>query len=40
MKAFLAAIIIGAGLAVGAWFVLNGMGFSSADVYSTENVRL
>jgi len=40
MKAFLAAIIVGAGLSVGAWFVLNGMGFSSADVYSTANVRL
>lgn len=40
MKAFMMAMIVGAGLSVGAWFVLNGLGFSSADVYSTSNVRL
>ncbi|WP_264759449.1 hypothetical protein [Thermohalobaculum sediminis] len=40
MKAFVAALIVGAGLSVAAWFVLNGLGFTSADVFSTENVRL
>lgn len=40
MKAFLAAVIVGAGLSVAAWYALNGLGFTSAEVYSTENVRL
>lgn len=40
MKAFLTAVIIGAGLSVAAWFVLHELGLSSANVYSTENVRL
>lgn len=40
MKAMLigfAAMIL---LAVGAWYTLNELGFSSADVHSGANVRL
>lgn len=40
MKAMLcgfAAIIV---IGVGAWFVLESMGFSSQQVYSSPNVRL
>jgi len=40
MKAFLAAMVIMAAIAVGADLYLETLGFSSATVYSTENVRL
>ena len=40
MRAFLAALLIMAVIAVGADLYLDTIGFSSADVYSTENVRL
>lgn len=40
MKAFLAAMVIMAAIAVGADVYLETLGFSSADVFSTQNVRL
>jgi len=40
MKAFLAALVVLAGIAVGANYILATLGFSSAEVYSTSNVRL
>ena len=40
MKAFLLAIVATAALTVGADFALNEAGFSSAEVFRTENVRL
>ena len=40
MKAFLAALAIMAAIAVGADFYLDTLGFSSADTYTTSNVRL
>jgi len=40
MKAFLAALAIMAAIAVGADLYLDTLGFSSADSYSTSNVRL
>ena len=40
MNAFLSAIIIMAAIAVGADLYLETLGFSSADVFSTQNVRL
>lgn len=40
MKAFLIALVLIAGLAVGANLLLQEAQFSSAEVYQTENVRL
>ncbi len=40
MKAMLAGFAAMILLSVGAWYALNEMGFSSADVYSSPNVRL
>ena len=40
MKAFLAALAIMAVIAIGADFYLDTLGFSSADTYTTSNVRL
>lgn len=40
MKAFLASCVVAIVLAVGAAFVLDGMGRSSDNVFSTDNVRL
>ena len=40
MKAFLAALAIMAVIAIGADYYLNTLGFSSADAYTTANVRL
>jgi hypothetical protein len=40
MKAFLAAMVVMAAIAVGADLYLETLGFSSADTYSTSNVRL
>ena len=40
MKAFLAAMVVMAAIAVGADYYLHTLGFSSAAIYSTENVRL
>ena len=40
MKAFLAAVVVMAVIAVIADVYLETLGFSSADTYSTPNVRL
>ncbi|HUF86157.1 MAG TPA: hypothetical protein VMM59_02140 [Thermohalobaculum sp.] len=40
MKAFLAAVVAMAVLAVGADLALDRMGFSSSEVYSKPSVRL
>jgi hypothetical protein len=40
MKAFLAAVVVMVAIAVTADFYLETLGFSSADIYSTPNVRL
>ena len=40
MKAFLLAVVATAALTVGAELALDGAGFSSAEVYRTEHVRL
>ncbi len=40
MRAFLAAVFVMALIAVGADLYLKTLGFSSANVFSTENVRL
>lgn len=40
MKAMFAGFAAAIVLAIGSWAVLNQMGFSAADRYSTENVRL
>ena len=40
MKAFLAALVAMAVIAVGADLYLQTLGFSSADTYTTSNVRL
>jgi len=40
MKAFLAALVIMAAIAIGADYYLATLGFSSADTYTTSNVRL
>ena len=40
MKAFLAALAIMAAIAIGADLYLDSLGFSSADTYTTSNVRL
>lgn len=40
MKAFLAACVVMAVMAVGADYALNQMGFSSEEVHQLENVRL
>lgn len=40
MKAFLAAVVVMGVIAIGADLALHRMGFSTAQVYSTENVRL
>ena len=40
MKAFLAALVATAALTVGADLALDETGFSSADYFKTENVRL
>ncbi len=40
MKSFLAGCLAAIVIAVGAYFALDALGFSSADVYSSSNVRL
>ncbi|HEX9769581.1 MAG TPA: hypothetical protein VGA50_10440 [Kiloniellales bacterium] len=40
MKAFIAGCAAAVVIAVAAHFILNSMGLTSADVYSTTNVRL
>ncbi|MGR3716857.1 MAG: hypothetical protein ACU0B1_08945 [Thermohalobaculum sp.] len=40
MKAFLAALVVMAAIAIGADLYLDTLGFSSADTYTTSNVRL
>ncbi len=40
MRAFLAAVFVMALIAVGADLYLETIGFSSANIFSTENVRL
>ena len=41
MKAFLIAIVATVGIAAGAWVVLDGLGWSSAERYQVEGaVRL
>ncbi len=40
MKAFLAALVIMAAIAIGADLYLDTLTFSSADTYTTANVRL
>ncbi|MEM7499207.1 MAG: hypothetical protein AAF371_14595 [Pseudomonadota bacterium] len=41
MNAFLAAVVAAAVISVGAWYTLNEIGFSSAQVYQNEDsVRL
>lgn len=40
MKAFLAALAVMAIMAVGADFALQNAGFSAAEVFQTESVRL
>ena len=40
MKAFLFALVVMAIIAVGADLYLETLGFSSADTYTTSNVRL
>lgn len=40
MKAFLLALVATAAITVGADLALDRAGFSSAEVYRTENVRL
>ncbi len=40
MKAFIAAVVAMVVIAVGADMALDRIGFSSAEVYSKENVRL
>ena len=40
MKAFLTAVVAAAAISTAAWYGLSLLGYSSAAVYSTENVRL
>ncbi len=40
MKAFLAALVVMAAIAIGADLYLDTLGFSSADTFTTSNVRL
>jgi len=40
MKAFVAALAIMAAIAIGADLYLDTLSFSSADAYTTSNVRL
>ncbi len=40
MKAFLAALVVMAAIAIGADLYLDTLGFSSADTYTSSNVRL
>lgn len=40
MKVFLAALALMAAIAIGADLYLDTLGFSSADTYTTANVRL
>ncbi len=40
MKAFLAALVVMAAIAIGADFYLDTLSFSSAATYTTSNVRL
>ena len=40
MKAFLAAVVVMAAIAIIADVYLETLGFSSADTYKTSNVRL
>ena len=40
MKAFLAAVVAMVVITVGADMALDRLGFSSAEVYKTDNVRL
>lgn len=39
MKAFVLAVVAIAGIGVGSWFVLDNLGMSAENVYSTGNVR-
>ncbi len=40
MKAFLAALVVMAVIAVGADYALQNAGYSAEEVFKTENVRL
>ena len=40
MKAFIAGCVAAVVIAVAAHFILHSLGLTSADVYSTGNVRL
>ena len=40
MRAFVAGCAGAIVIAVAAFFILNSLGFSSAEVFSTDNVRL
>jgi hypothetical protein len=40
MKAFVLSMIALVAIGIGAWFVLSGLGWDAADVYSSSNVRL
>ena len=40
MKAFIAAVIAGAAISVGAWVLLGDLGFSSAERLASQDVRL
>jgi hypothetical protein len=40
MKAFLTAVVAAALISVGAYYGLTTLGYGSAEVFSSENVRL
>jgi hypothetical protein len=40
MKAFLASIVVAIVIAVGAFYVLDGLGHDAQSTYSSKNVRL
>lgn len=39
MKAFVLAVVAIVGISVGSWAVLDSLGMSASQVYSTSNVR-
>lgn len=40
MKAFISAVAVMTLIAVGGWYYLSTLGYSSSDTYKSENVRL
>jgi len=40
MKAFVASVVVAIAIAVAAHFVLEGLGMTSANTFSSPNVRL